>query len=392
MTEQVVPRRLINVVCMFLMTIIFTFVIGWLNGFIIDQMGCMFFLDLAYFMLFTFALGSSRSQKLIGNNSATSYRYITISYGASCVLAIVFSFLPEFTKPVILITILMSAFGTPSIAITVGIFMSSVLCLIGNASVHEMICYCLMCMFGCMLSDSIRRKKYQVWISMILFCLSIMVPCLIYYLYNMELTMPILIGSILDGCINVLVVLFIYRDPIVKDGSDIPLLLEEMVKEDYPMAQEIKQFSITEYHHAVRVSNVAYRCALVVGADERLTAAAGFYYRLGKLEGEPFVSNGVKLARNHFFPDCVVQILSEYGGEEALPSTVESAIVHMVDALVKKLEVMDKQTMQSEWNQDMLVYQTLNELSSQGIYDKSGMSMNLFLKIREHLVKEEGLL
>ena len=60
--------------------------------------------------------------------------------------------------------------------------------------------------------------------------------------------------------------------------------------------------------------------------------------------------------------------------------------------MVKKLEVMDKQTMQSEWNQDMLVYQTLNELSSKGIYDKSGMSMNLFLKIREHLVKEESLL
>ena len=247
-------------------------------------------------------------------------------------------------------------------------------------------------MCGCLLSSVVKRKVYRIWVSVIAACISIVIPCVIFYLYNMELTRSILIGALISALLSIGFVQLLYRIPAIHDGSDVPRLLEEMIQDDYPMVQEIKQFSLAEYNHAIRVSNVSYRCALVIGADEKLAAAAGFYYRLGKLEGDPFVENGVKLARNHFFPESVVKILSEYGGEAALPSTVESAIVHMVDALVKKLEVMDKQTMQSEWNQDMLVYQTLNELSSKGIYDKAGMSMNLFLKIREHLVKEEGLL
>ena len=43
------------------------------------------------------------------------------------------------------------------------------------------------------------------------------------------------------------------------------------------------------------------------------------------------------------------------------------------------------------WNKEMVIYQTLNEFSAQGLYDQSGLSMNMFLKIREYLVKEEAL-
>ena len=63
----------------------------------------------------------------------------------------------------------------------------------------------------------------------------------------------------------------------------------------------------------------------------------------------------------------------------------------MTDGLIKKLEVLDSQTMSSGWNQDMVIYQTLNEYSAQGLYDESGLSMNMFLKIREYLVNEEKL-
>ena len=39
----------------------------------------------------------------------------------------------------------------------------------------------------------------------------------------------------------------------------------------------------------------------------------------------------------------------------------------------------------------MVIYQTLNEYSAAGLYDRSGLSMNMFLKIREYLVNEGGI-
>lgn len=122
-----------------------------------------------------------------------------------------------------------------------------------------------------------------------------------------------------------------------------------------------------------------------------LCAAAGFYYRIGNWEGAPYVENGVKKAEALCFPEKVIQIIAEYYGEEEKPSSPESALVHIVDALVIKLEKMKEGVGLSQWNKEMIIYQTLNEFSSSGIYDVSGLGMNQFLKIREYLTKEESL-
>ena len=99
----------------------------------------------------------------------------------------------------------------------------------------------------------------------------------------------------------------------------------------------------------------------------------------------------VNKAESLCFPAELISILAEYYGEEQLPSSPESALVHMVDAVVIRLEAMEQNVGQSVWNRDIVIYQTVNDFSSSEIYDHSGMSMNQFLKIREFLAKEELL-
>ena len=103
------------------------------------------------------------------------------------------------------------------------------------------------------------------------------------------------------------------------------------------------------------------------------------------------IDNAIKLANDYCFPNDVIQILSEYGGIVYLPSSRESAIVHMVDAVTTKVELFDADSMSSNWNQNMVIYQTINELSQKGFYDNSGLTMNNFLVIREILANEDIL-
>ena len=152
-----------------------------------------------------------------------------------------------------------------------------------------------------------------------------------------------------------------------------------------------KDFSKVEYEHARKVSDIASRCAKAVGYNEHLCLAGGFYYRMGQWIGDPYVEEGVKKAKSLCFPEELMKILQEYYGEKQLPSMPESALVHMVDALVIKLEKINDGFEKSEWNHEILINQTLNEYSSSGIYDHCGMSMNQFLKIRQFLTKEELL-
>ena len=61
------------------------------------------------------------------------------------------------------------------------------------------------------------------------------------------------------------------------------------------------------------------------------------------------------------FPAELISILAEYYGEEQLPSSPESALVHMVDAVVIRLEAMEQNVGQSVWNRDIVIYQTVND-------------------------------
>ena len=164
--------------------------------------------------------------------------------------------------------------------------------------------------------------------------------------------------------------------------------LKKVLSENFSLAQAMQNFSRVDYEHARRVSNIAKNCAQLIEADPYVAAAGGFYYRLGRMQGEPYVENGVALAKSNYLPKEVVEILKEYNGEKYKPSTLESAVVHIVDSVVTKFDVLDKETLSSSWNQDILVYQTMNENSAAGLYDKAGFSMNMFLKIRDYLIKE----
>lgn len=393
MKDRFVLKRVTNIVWLFLVTLLMTAAISLIHGSFLDELCGFLFLDVVFFVLFLFVLEYSRQQRFISGNRETDYKKILIGYFCSALVLFACSFFPEFLKPVILIPLFMNALGTKEIAVCTGIFFNSIMCLALGSSTQELILYCLMTLFGCMLSEAADNPKYRFWSELIIFCLSAMLPGLFWYLAYRETKASLFLSGAFTGLIaNAFLLAFYERLTRIKN-QEVPDMLMDILEESYPLARELSKFSKAEYQHGRRVSDAAAKCAGIVGADERICAAAGFYYRIGIIEGETLAESGCRLTQKECFPEEVIRIISEYNGELSLPSTIESAIVHMVDGLIKKLEVLDGQTtMSSEWNQDMVIYQTLNDFSAKGLYDKSGLSMNMFLKIREYLVKEEALL
>ena len=243
-----------------------------------------------------------------------------------------------------------------------------------------------------MLASALEKSNLKKWYYLILFCASTLIPPLFYYFHYQEFRYKVLIYGILEGAASILIIDLFYGRLLAVRDSEADNRLADLLDEENPLVRELEKFSRQEYLHAKRVSALSKRCAQVVGADEPLCAAAGFYYRIGIMEGDHIAENGARIAEKNCFPEPVFQILLEYQGREKLPSTTESAIVQMVDGLVKKLELFDATTMSSNWNLDMVIYQTLNEFSEHGMYDESGLSMNKFLKIREYLLNEEALI
>lgn len=392
MKDRFVAKRVVNLFLLCVITLAYTAVFSLLYDHFLDEMIVYFLLDLVFYALFLFVLEYNRMQKLLSGNRENRFRKMVLGYLVSWCIVLAGSFFPEFLKPMLLIPLLMTAFANQGTAMCVGIFLNALLCLITGSGTLEWILYCLMTLFGCMLAEAFEHGRLKLWCQIIIFCISTILPGMFYYLTYRETKISLFLLGGAEGLVIDIFVTLCYQKIAGEKQSEITDNLEDILDETYPMNRELLSFSKADHTHAKRVSRVSARCAGLVHADEKVCAAAGFYYRIGIIEGGSIVENGVRIAQKECFPEEVIRIISEYNGEKELPSSIESAIVHMVDGLIKKLELFDAGTMSSEWNQDMVIYQTLNDFSAQGLYDKSGLSMNMFLKIREYLVNEEALL
>lgn len=392
MNDRYVLKRVMNIFFMLLITILFTVIIAVIEEHFLDEMLVYGVVDLTFFALFSFLLEHERLNRRISGNRETTFRRLAAGYLISWIFVLFSVFLPEFLKPVILIPVLMLAFATPRIALCVGLFLSTVLCLTAGSTIQELTFYSIMVLFGCIAAEAAELGRLHFWYELAVFCISTTFPGLFYYLTYREISWMIFVSGAGEGVLAALLLHFCYDRLAAGRRSELVDTLADILDDDYPLSRELYSFSRADYQHAKRVSRAAAHCAELIGADDEVCAAAGFYYRIGILEGGSIAASGVRIAQRECLPEDVIRIISEYSGDEALPSTVESAIVHMADAVIKKLEVFDSDTMSSAWNQDMVIYQTLNDYSAQGLYDQSGLSMNMFLRIREYLVNEKSLM
>ena len=388
--EQKIPaKRLQHYSIIAVLTVLISVLFAYLKGPDAGSVLVYLLTDTIFLAVVLYMLESSRLSGKLGSSLAGSYGRIADWYGVFCAVAAGCYFLPAFVCPAAAAALFFAIASTAEIAITLGTFLCVLLCIANGSNFYELSAYIILVLIGAQLAKTMHDKKLRFWGCMVLLSVSVSIPVLFYYLAYQKSSFTVFAYSFVFGISFVLLFALFSERLYGKSDREDADIYEKIIDEDYPYVVDIRNYSKAEYIRAVKAATVARNCAAEIGANELAAAAAGFYYRLGILEGEPFIENGVRLAQEGCFPAAVISILSEYGGKEKLPSTRESAIVHMVDACMKKIAFLRMQEPSDSWSPEMVIYQTLNELSATGIYDESGLSMNQFLKVRELLVREE---
>lgn len=389
---RLITKRVIRLVYLAVITVGSGLLMGVCHRFAFEKELSLLFADVLFAALLVFYMEMDRLHRGKKPDTSEDFGRICLYFTVSIAVSLVLSFLPAYTSPVLAIGFLLTVALNREQALLLSVFLDAQLALVAHSSVEVLTCYLLLTILGTILVDMYGSWEYRRGTEALILLLSMAIPALFSYI---ELGMPKLLTfglTILDGAVSVLAIHFLYEPLHFRQAKHDEISLDTIVDKNFHLVVEIKKYSQADYNHAIRVSRIAAHCAACIKANAKVAAVGGFYYRLGKLGGEPFIDSGVRLAENNCFPLEIISILSEYNGEQAPISTIESAIVHMTDALVKKFELLDRNTLSNSWNRDMVIYQTLNELSSSGIYDESGLTMNRYLKIREFLAKEETLL
>lgn len=393
-TNRFSSIRIGYTVGMALIFIIANTVLCMLNAVLIDKFICIMGINVCFFLLFVLLLIRKRLEGALPEFNYITYGKITFIVLLTWIITFLCALLaPDFFAPFILLPIVCKTVFDDSLSNVLSLYLVIVTSICLDYSIFIVLCYVTLVAFGTIFAQFIKEKEglERLYILILIFAITTVVSITFYYFNYLELSLSILFFGLVDGFIASVCTLAIV--PLFKKYVDNSqhTNYEMFLSQDYTLVQDIRNFSFIEYQHASRVSILSRKCAEAINANSELAACGGFYYRLGKIEGEPMIDNALKIAADYCFPNDVTQILAEYGGIIYLPSSKESAIVHMVDSVVTKVELFDKDAMSSTWNQNMVIYQTINELSQKGFYDNSSLSMNQFLVIRNILANEDIL-
>ena len=391
MTENAFSaKRVGKLALLFFCSILFPAACGILHDVRIDHLIVWSFISLICFVCFALYAERQRLQGEMSRGISNDYSLLTFIYLVCLLGACIGSLLPAFAAPVMAISVLCNGAFQTKMGSALAVYFCLLCALFSEGGEYEVTAYVMLALIGLFLTELFMEQGLRLWTGILVVCLSIVIPVCGNYLTDHVLAIRTVgfsfAGSMLTLSVLTLVPKLRSREHVAEEVS-----LDTIMDDHYHLRREIERYSTVDYNHALRTSRVAAKLAAGVGADEKLARAGGFYYRIGKLEGEPFVENGVRIAQDNCFSKRLVAILEEYNGQKRLPGSIESAIVQISDMIVTKFDLLDKDTFSSSWNRDIVIYQSMNEKSAEGLYDNSGLTMNQFLTIRELLIKEEML-
>lgn len=347
--------------------------------------------SVCFFLLFLLSVVSERVNGKM-TYEGTSYGLHFVLTLIAVITVVVFSIFEGFIMPFMITGMLLSVAFNDRLAVSCACYLSLIYALAFRDDPFMMCSAIFLSVSGCMAVSFVKENEGVKKVGIFIFTTCYSGICTAIFLkmrngmFEIKDYIDISVCALVTGLIFALFLRALINLADREEIATFTLLTDE----DYPLFVEIKKFSEEEYKHSVRTAEIARKCARACGADEGTCYLGGLYYRVGKVLGEPEITNAVSEAKKRCFPSSVIDILSEYCGIINKISTPESAIVHMADAYVSEAESLQKKEAEDgiTWNAQMLVYRMLNDFSENGMYDEAKLSMNRFLKIRECLVRE----
>lgn len=160
-----------------------------------------------------------------------------------------------------------------------------------------------------------------------------------------------------------------------------------LLKEDNELLLKLKLYSDKLYNHCKRVGELSAAAARTLQADDQLSMAGGLYHEIGRIKGNNYMEEGLKLAEEYAFPPGLVNILKQHNINHDRPTSVEAAIVMLSDNIISTIEYIGRQQ-GNKVTYDKIIDSIFKMRMEKGTFDESGLTLKDFKVLKEYYLNE----
>lgn len=382
--------RLLGVIL--LVSYIYVIGLGFLHHLLIDQIMIIGLLNLLFLTGLFMLVKLERQMNINKFNFTRGYGRFVVMFSLGCLLLLGNYFLPNITEPLLGITILIALSTSPTVGMVSGIYFVMIQTLSLNHTTTSTVELMFFVICGTILSLVLQKKRNFLNVDLMIFLFCLSGEILFHYFSTFQADLQMVFRGMIVGVINILILTICYPFITKSDEFYYEHTLDYLVDSRFPLIQDLKSCSEPLFIRGLQVSKAASACAKKLHLNDKLAFAGGLYYRLGLFEEIHGRFPGEILGSKNQFPADLLQLISEYKGEQNPISTPESALVDIIDSVFD--DVMNPENIRlnnqssSSFNQEFVIYKVLNDRSASGAYDQSGFTMNMYITVRDYLISE----
>ncbi|MDF2804981.1 MAG: hypothetical protein K0S61_4886, partial [Anaerocolumna sp.] len=218
--------------------------------------------------------------------------------------------------------------------------------------------------------------------------------------YLAKVLYEVLVTLIIVPSATLLFILYEYcRDKRMKKSPKIEgskeYTLVEILLENFPLMEKLRENAPKMYEHALIVSEVAGQAAKDAGLNELLAKAGGMYHEIGKLEDNGYLKDGLQYAIEYHFPEDVINIIKSHNLKYAKPVSPEGAVVNLTISVLSAKDFLRRNLEETkhkdEADLNKLINKAIEEIFAMRLtknsLDESGLTIKQFHDLKEFFLK-----
>ena len=156
-----------------------------------------------------------------------------------------------------------------------------------------------------------------------------------------------------------------------------------------PLLERLKECSREEYFHSIHTAYLCDKMAERLSLNQDEVKAAGYYHRIGMLEGMTSWENTQRVVQEYDFPDKVKDILREYLQDDRGIVSKEGAVLLFADTVVSSIDFLFSEEAGAKLDYGKLVEMISKKVIDSGELKNCRLSLCELEEIKKVLVEEE---